>query len=160
MNATINNLEAFNNKSKLQVNLSGEQEIQKWIPYKYPSKLSFLCLGNMADSTFRESIKLYQKFLDVSGQKGELFLPNNVALNEEQKAATALIENDYANNSLTRHTVDDIVEKMCEVNYKQFEAILKCGHYFKLESPILIWPSPLVNCFPFLIYLFVFFLKS
>ena len=34
---------------------------------------------------------------------------------------------------------------MCEANYKQFEAVLKCGGYAKLESPIIIWPPPLVS---------------
>lgn len=34
-------------------------------------------------------------------------------------------------------------QRVCDGNYKQFEATLNCGSYFKLESTVTIWPPPL-----------------
>ena len=48
---------------------------------------------------------------------------------------------------LNRKSVTEMFDGMCEVNFKQFEATLKCGGYFKLEGPITVWPPPLVSIF-------------
>lgn len=39
--------------------------------------------------------------------------------------------------------ISGICQRICDANYKQFEATLNCGSYFKLESKVLIWPTPL-----------------
>lgn len=112
-----------------------------WIPFSNSSKLSFICLGHTSDSYFRDALKLYQEFLDVSGQNGELFVLN-IADNSDG------IRNQRDETNTSQYLFDSvkmIVDKMCEANYTPFEAVLKCGGYFRLESPIMIWPTPLVS---------------
>lgn len=46
-------------------------------------------------------------------------------------------------SELGRTAMFEMIEKLCETNYKPFEVILKCGGYFRLECPILLWPPPL-----------------
>lgn len=116
------------------------------LPFSYPSKLNFLCLGNLSDSYFKKAYALYQQLLDVSGQKGQLYLPKPVddKKDESDKNETGFQES--ATSSVTmfsRHALNDMVDEMCDMNYKQFEAVLKCGSYYKLECPIMIWPPPL-----------------
>lgn len=74
---------------------------------------------------------LYQNMLDFSGQSGQIY--------------TAKVPNGSSDEDhfLTRQMVNEMINRVCETNYKQFEAVLNCGNYFKLESPIIIWPSPL-----------------
>lgn len=113
------------------------------LPFSYTCKLSFICLGSTEDPYFQTAIKLYQELLDVSGQKGFLFVP-------KRKSDVDYVKKDekITNTSpLTAQSTNDLILKMCETNYKQFEAVLKCGGYFKLESVINIWPPPLVSFF-------------
>ena len=70
-------------------------------------------------------MNLYQQLLDVSKQNGQLFIPK---LHEK---------------SSMERGVQKMFKHMCEVNYKPFEGILNCGSYFKLESPIYLWPEPM-----------------
>lgn len=111
------------------------------MPFSYTSKLSFICLGSTEDKYFQTAIKLYQELLDASGQKGFLFIPKRKSDVEFVK------KEEKPTNTSPLHTqsINDLIVKMCEMNYKQFEAVLKCGGYFKLESPIYIWPPPLVG---------------
>lgn len=111
------------------------------LPFSYTCKLSFVCLGSTEDLYFQTAVKLYQELLDVSGQKGFLFIP-------KRKSDVDYVKKDEkttATSPLSVQSVNDMILKMCETNYKQFEALLKCGGYFKLESPINIWPPPLVR---------------
>lgn len=97
---------------------------------------------------------MYQKLLDISGQKGQLFIPKAienvefVKIKKEDKYGTAK-EDDVVKveipiaPGLTRQSVREMMERVCETNYRQFDAILNCGSYFKLECPVLIWPPPL-----------------
>ncbi len=115
------------------------------LPFSYTSKLSFVCLGSTEDPYFQTAIKLYQELLDVSGQKGFLFVP-------KRKSDVDYVKKDEkttVTSPLSGQSVNDMILKMCETNYKQFEAVLKCGGYFKLESAINIWPPPLVRFFLF-----------
>lgn len=111
------------------------------LPFSYTSKLSFICLGSTEDPYFQTAVKLYQELLDVSGQKGFLFIPKRKSdvdyVKKEEKTA--------ASSPLSVQSITDLIAKMCETNFKQFEAVLKCGGYFKLESLINIWPPPLVS---------------
>jgi Integrator complex subunit 14 len=71
-------------------------------------------------------VNLYQQLLDITKQKGQIFLPR---LND--------------NKSISERTVIKMFKQMCEVNYKPFEAVLNIGSYFKLESPVSLFPEPL-----------------
>lgn len=116
-------------------------------PFSGLSKLNFICIGSTFESYFQTAIELYQQFLDVSGQQGELFVahsgpetnkfPKN-ALNGHQ---TTLPTTSQWQNEIMPHIIDDV----CDINYKPFEAMLNCGEYHKLESPIIIWPTPMVS---------------
>ncbi|XP_049546923.1 integrator complex subunit 14 [Anopheles darlingi] len=122
----------------------------QWIGFSYPSKLSFMCLGSLAtDSAFRYGTKLYQQLLDVSGQRGQLFLPR---LKHEEATDESGLTGDGADGTeedartqrhLTRTSALEMFETMCDTNYRQFEATLRCGGYFRLEGPIVVWPAPL-----------------
>lgn len=112
-----------------------------WIPFSNLSKLSFVCLGHTNDTYFRESMKLYQEFLDASGQDGELFVLKLPEFVENVRG----IKEEASYNQQIFDSVKTVVDKMCDSNYTPFEALLKCGGYFRLESPIIIWPTPLVS---------------
>lgn len=65
--------------------------------------------------------------LDYSGQPGKLFLPQCDDLSTQEASVI----------------VSGMCQRICDANYRQFEATLNCGSYFKLESRVLIWPPPL-----------------
>lgn len=97
------------------------------LPLSLPSKISVLCLGNSEDDPgFKYGMNLYQQLLDISKQKGQLFVPR---LSD--------------NKTLNERSVVKMFKQMCEVNYKPFEAVLNMGSYFKLESPVSLFPEPL-----------------
>lgn len=73
---------------------------------------------------------MYQQLLDGSKQKGQLFTP-------------LLEKNDTESPGLTKTAVESMFQAMSEKNYQPFQAVLKCGAYSKLNSNIIIWPSPL-----------------
>ncbi|EAT33192.1 AAEL014546-PA [Aedes aegypti] len=112
----------------------------QWVGFSYPSKLTFMCLGNLADTAFKFGSKLYQQLLDVSGQNGQVFIPKLKNLSIEDPIGD---DNDEFSKQLNRKCVQELFENMCEQNYKQFEATLRCGGYFRLEGAIIIWPAPL-----------------
>lgn len=137
---TIANLKLKNTIMPLQLSSSADGPAAAWIPFSYPCKLSFICIGNPTDSYFQYALKLYQELLDVSGQKGFVYAPKHTDGNDaikKEEHIDAVLHNVQA--------VADMTANMCLSNYKQFEAVLKCGGYLKLESPIFIWPSPLVR---------------
>lgn len=70
---------------------------------------------------------LYQNILDYSGQPGKLFLPQCDDLSTQDPAPI----------------ISAMCQRICDANYRQFEATLNCGSYFKLETRVLIWPPPL-----------------
>uniref|UniRef100_A0A240PLP3 Integrator complex subunit 14 n=1 Tax=Anopheles christyi TaxID=43041 RepID=A0A240PLP3_9DIPT len=121
----------------------------QWVGFSYPSKLSFMCLGSLAtDSAFRCGTKLYQQLLDVSGQKGQLFIPRMKMKHEESAGDGEASPNtgddgEDTLRQLTRASSLEVFETMCDTNYRQFEATLRCGGYFRLEDPITVWPAPL-----------------
>lgn len=130
-------------KTKQQTGQPTEPPI---LPFAYPSKLNMLCLGNLTDIYFKKAYAMYQQLLDVSGQKGQLFLPKPVEEKKEDGDKPDFNSPEPTTSSGTmfsRHALNDMVDEMCDSNYKQFEAILKCGSYYKLECPIMIWPPPL-----------------
>lgn len=72
-------------------------------------------------------MNLYQQLLDISKQKGQLFVPRSTD-----------------NQSSMERSILKMFKAMCDTNYKPFEAVLNIGSYFKLEaSPISLFPEPL-----------------
>lgn len=72
-------------------------------------------------------INLYQQLLDISKQKGQLFIPRSTD-----------------NQTSMERSVIKMFKAMCEANYKPFEAVMNIGSYFKLDSvPISMFPEPL-----------------
>lgn len=128
--------------------LLNETSSENWIPFSGLSKLSFICLGSTAEPYFQTAIELYQQLLDVSGQKGQLFVAHIES--ESSKVIKSTYNGDAmvfpTTNQWKNEIITRLIDDMCETNYKPFEAILNCGEYHKLESPIIIWPSPMV-CF-------------
>lgn len=114
-------------------------------PFSGLNKLNFICIGSTFDPYFQTAIDLYQQFLDVSGQKGELFVAH---IEPESNKYTKNVYNGITfptalqwQNEIMPH----LIEEFCEINYKPFEAMLNCGEYHKLESPIIIWPTPMAS---------------
>lgn len=127
--------------------LLNETPSDSWIPFSSLSKLSFICIGSTTELYFQSATEIYQQFLDVSGQKGQLFLAhiesetNEINKNAHNGDAVSLPTTSQWHSEIMTH----LIEEMCEANYKPFEAVLNCGEYHKLESPILIWPTPMVS---------------
>lgn len=109
-------------------------------PFSGLSKLNFICIGSSYESYFQTAVELYQQFLDVSGQKGELFVAH-IEPETNKRPKNAFPTTPQWQNEIMPH----LIEEFCEINYKPFEAILNCGEYHKLESPIIIWPTPMVS---------------
>lgn len=116
-------------------------------PFSGLSKLNFICIGSTFESYFQTAVELYQQFLDVSGQKGELFIAHL------EPDANQYPKNAYNGDRITfpstsqwqNDVMPHLIEEFCDINYKPFEAMLNCGEYHKLESPIIIWPTPMVS---------------
>ncbi|GAB0098241.1 DnaJ homolog subfamily C member 2 [Sergentomyia squamirostris] len=126
------------------------------LPFGPPSKLNFVCLGNQQENQFAEATKVYQNLLDMSGQKGQLFIPKiqdtieYVKIKKEDKYSTSSGNDDDVvkveiptSAGLSRLNIKETIERLCDLNFRPFEAILNCGSYFKLECPVLVWPPPL-----------------
>uniref|UniRef100_A0A1A9W427 Integrator complex subunit 14 n=1 Tax=Glossina brevipalpis TaxID=37001 RepID=A0A1A9W427_9MUSC len=108
-------------------------------------KWNFICLGIQSDSYFTRAVGIYQKLLDYTGIKGQLLMPRPIKdTDTNDNNSNELPKNTMPTHKseLGRTAMFEMVEKLCETNYKPFEAVLKCGGYFRLECPILIWPSP------------------
>lgn len=110
------------------------------LPFTFASKLSFLCLGEPADPVFCNALCLYRELLNVSGQLGELFVPAAAA-----NASKAEVKDSATATALNASSMHDLVMRMCDTNYKPFEATLKCGGYARLECSVNIWPPPTVH---------------
>ncbi|XP_053690339.1 integrator complex subunit 14 [Sabethes cyaneus] len=111
-----------------------------WVGFSYPSKLTFMGLGNVNDTAFKFGTKLYQQLLDISGQNGQIYVPKLKTLSIDDPIGD---DGDESNRQLSRKSIQELFERTCEQNYKQFEATLRCGGYFRLEGAITIWPAPL-----------------
>lgn len=122
-----------------------------WIPFSDASKLSFICLGHTNDTYFQQALKVYQKLLDVSGQHGQLFIATGDSSETTKSKSSKNVHGSDANGQLPTivqwksDIVPKLIDRVCESNYKRFEAVLKCGGYHKLEAAIIIWPSPKVS---------------
>lgn len=121
-----------------------------WIPFSDSSKLSFICLGHSSDTYFQQAIEIYQQLLDVSGQHGQLFVAGNDGGDSSKKATKNVFGGDTSAQLPTiaqwkSDIMPQLIDKMIEINYKRFEAVLKCGAYHKLEAAIIIWPPPKVK---------------
>lgn len=133
--------------------LLNETPSDNMTPFSGLSKLNFICIGSTCDPYFQAAIELYQQLLDVSGQKGELFVAHTETETNKHMPKTNALNGSGGVDRITFPTMSQwqneilphIIEEFCEINYKSFEAILNCGEYYKLESPIIIWPTPLVN---------------
>lgn len=116
------------------------------LPFSKSSKLSFVCLGNPEEAYYQGAIRLYQKLLDTSGQTGQLFL---MPTRKGSVVDDIRGSKDDLGVAVTSdaEAVRSMITKLCEINYKQFEATLKCGGFGKLETAITIWPAPLVSSY-------------
>ncbi|KAL9930827.1 integrator complex subunit 14 isoform 1-T1 [Glossina fuscipes fuscipes] len=109
-------------------------------------KWNFICLGIQSDGYFTRAVATYQKLLDYTGIKGQLFMPRPIkdSSDTNENNSNELLKNTLPTHKseLGRTAMFEMVEKLCETNFKPFEVVLKCGGYFRLECPILIWPPP------------------
>ncbi|XP_055917120.1 integrator complex subunit 14 [Eupeodes corollae] len=122
----------------LSANQSQNQTMFPWLNGLSSTKLNFICMGLTSDYYFSKAITIYQRFLDVSGLKGVLFQPKS----NEQLVGDDTRNSTIRKSELGRTVMYEMVERLCESSYKPFETVLKCGGYFRMECPILIWPPP------------------
>lgn len=116
---------------------------QHWTSYSNATKISFVCVGDTSDQYFQRSIQLYQDFVELVSPKGCIFVPrldDGLEVNGDVGKKRKL--DHPTESSLNSETFKNMIERMCTVNYGRFEATLKCGDYFKLESPVIVWPAP------------------
>lgn len=164
------NLENVANNDAAQ-NVSGTHQLlnamaNKYAPNRNISKLSFVCIGTTAEPYFQRAIEVYQQFLEVSRQNGQLFVAHDEADaykggyngghssngdSGDNGGSAGANGNGVAGATPTLaqwkgEIVPQLVATMCEANYKPFEAMLNCGDYHRLQATsILIWPSPMVG---------------
>lgn len=105
---------------------------------------------------------MYQELLDVSGQKGSVFVPSTTTAKSRRDDVGTAVKKENIEVAFSRNVqmMTDLVQQVCDSSYKQFEATLKCGGYAKLESAITIWPPPLVRIFSAVLICFISLLIS
>ncbi|KAI8124856.1 Integrator complex subunit 14 [Lucilia cuprina] len=133
-------------KTFLQQYVGKEHEPEySWVKVLKPVKWNFICLGVHGDTYFTRAVTVYQQLLDFTGIKGQLYMTkapkdsegNESATNEQQKSTMP-----GHKSELGRTAMFEMIEKLCDTNFKPYEVILKCGGYFRLECPVLLWPPP------------------
>lgn len=110
-----------------------------WITGLSSTKINVICLGLNSEYYFSKTVGIYQRFFDVSGLKGVLFQPKSSDTTPAQDDSRTP---NVRKSELGRTVMHEMIEQLCESSYKCFETVLKCGSYFRMECPILIWPPP------------------
>ncbi|XP_017469205.1 PREDICTED: von Willebrand factor A domain-containing protein 9 isoform X3 [Rhagoletis zephyria] len=147
-------------KGFLQSYVDKENESEyDWITHLKTIKLNFICMGVHNDYYFTRAFPMYQQLIDFTGLKGQLYLPKppkEVAegtenTNDSTKSSanisantttTAPTSHSSHKSELGRTAMFELIERVCEANFKPYEVLLKVGGYFRLECPVLIWPPP------------------
>ncbi|XP_039952072.1 integrator complex subunit 14 [Bactrocera tryoni] len=131
-----------------------------WITQLKAVKLNFVCMGVQSDYYFTRSLPIYQQLIDFTGLKGQLYMPKAVKetiegsenINDNNKPSGNANVNTSTpttgthsshKSELGRTAMFDLIERVCEANFKPYEVTLKAGGYFRLECPVVIWPRPL-----------------
>ncbi|XP_005187059.1 integrator complex subunit 14 [Musca domestica] len=117
-----------------------------WVKTIKPVKWNFICLGVHADNYFTRAVGVYQQLLDLTEIKGHLYMPKAPKdLESSDASITETLKNPLAGHKseLGRTAMFEMIEKLCETNYKPYEVLLKCGGYFRLECQVILWPPPL-----------------
>lgn len=115
---------------------SGDPGEFDWVDPLHNVKIHIICMGVLSDPYFSQSIAAYQKYLDVLRLKANLYMPKTKEeLSEEHTSGKTSSE-------LGRTAMAELVDRLCEQNYKQFEASLKCGGFSRLECKVMVWPAP------------------
>ncbi|BFF95413.1 integrator complex subunit 14 [Drosophila madeirensis] len=109
-----------------------------WLRTVANYNLNFICLGLHSDLFFTRALVVYQQLLDAAALKGQLFMTpvKNQETNEGGSAASAPSHK----SELGRTAVFELIERLCETSYKSTEVTLRCGSYFRMEAPVLLWP--------------------
>ncbi|KAK3098993.1 hypothetical protein FSP39_025008 [Pinctada imbricata] len=88
------------------------------LPFRFPSNLHVVVVGNPNDADVKTAIPLYEKLIEINGQGGELFLPDS---------------------NLSLKSVQTMFMRLAEKYYKPYTGALKCGHF---KCPIQLFPPP------------------
>ncbi|XP_016997822.2 integrator complex subunit 14 [Drosophila takahashii] len=102
--------------------------------------LNFICLGLHGDHYFTRGLAVYQQLLDKVSLKGQLFMTKPAKTPETVEGNPNPNPNPSHKSELGRTTVFELIERLCESSYKSSEVTLKCGSYFRMEAPVLLWP--------------------
>ncbi|XP_067623068.1 integrator complex subunit 14 [Eurosta solidaginis] len=146
-------------KGFLQSYVDKENEPEyDWISQLKAVKLNFICMGVHSDYYFTRAFPLYQQLIDFIGLKGQLYMTktpkdasetSDNAANDTTKAlgnsnlSTSAPASSHSHKSeLGRTAMFELIERVCEANFKPYEVLLKVGGYFRLECPVIIWPPP------------------
>ncbi|XP_017107047.2 integrator complex subunit 14 [Drosophila bipectinata] len=111
-----------------------------WLTTLANYNLNFICLGLHGDSYFTRGLSVYQQLLDKASLKGQLFMPKPTKPTDTTDGTSNPISNSSHKSELGRTVVFELIERLCEASYKSTEVILKCGSYFRMEAPVLLWP--------------------
>ncbi len=79
----------------------------------------------LSKKVLHEKINTFLVYSNLPLFAGQLFVPR------------------ISDKTLNERCVVKMFKQMCEVNYKPFEAVLNMGSYFKLESPVSLFPEPM-----------------
>ncbi|KAH8412045.1 hypothetical protein KR222_007525 [Zaprionus bogoriensis] len=111
-----------------------------WLKTLSSYNLNFICLGMHGDLCFTRGVQLHQQLLDAAGLRGQLFMTKPAKSVDADAAAAA--PGGSHKSELGRTAVFELIERLCESSFKSTEVTLKCGHYFRMESQVLLWPPP------------------
>ncbi|EDW03343.1 integrator complex subunit 14 [Drosophila grimshawi] len=107
-----------------------------WLKLLAAYHLNFICLGMHGDLYFTRGVTLHQQLLDNAALKGQLFMTKPTKGAEAGEVTTS----GSHKSELGRTALFELIERLCESSYKSTEVTLKCGHYFRMEGQVLLWP--------------------
>lgn len=88
------------------------------LPFPFPCKLHVVIVGNPNDADVKHSLPYFEKLIEINGQGGEIFMPDNV---------------------LNLKTIQSTFEGLGEKYYSTYHGTLQCGNF---KCSIQLFPAP------------------
>ncbi|KAH8238878.1 hypothetical protein KR038_005724 [Drosophila bunnanda] len=111
-----------------------------WLKTLANFNVNFICMGLHGDHYFTRGLAVFQQLLDKAGLKGQIFVTKPAKNTEAVEGNPNPNPNPSHKSELGRTAVFELIERLCETSYKSTEVTLKCGSYFRMEAPVLLWP--------------------
>ncbi|XP_037959587.1 integrator complex subunit 14 isoform X2 [Teleopsis dalmanni] len=122
-----------------------------WMEMLQKTKINLVGMGVSSNKKFMHSLDVYKKLFEVCNLKFQIFTPKHtkdlnkdecdpkVSRTSSQPFGTNLPHTSHK-SELGRTSMFEMIDRLCEINFRPMEALLKCGGYFRLECPVTLWP--------------------